>query len=261
MKKMKLALLGCGYLNHIVANAVKNDILSEYELVGVMGRNPERTRAFANYYNCTPCTNIDEFMALEPDFVAEAASPKAIIDYTEIILKGGSNIVVLSTGAFANLNLFEKVKQIAIENNRKIYIAGGAVGGFDLLRTASLMSPIDATMTSKKSPAHLYYTPYYREGLMNITEPERVFAGTVKEIMDQFPYIFNVVMATALASAGPEDTRFNIDAVPNFRGDDYKIQVVGEQIALDLNIYSSNYSIAGWSVVAVLQNAVSPIVF
>lgn len=261
MKKKKLALLGCGYLNQVVANAVKNNILPEYELVGAMGRNPARTRAFANYYNCTPCTDIHELMALEPDFVAEAANPSAIIDYTEIILKGGANIVVLSTGAFADLDLFEKVKQTALENNTKIYIPGGAVGGFDLLRTAALASPIDATMTSKKWPGHLYYTPYYREGLMNITKPERVFAGNVRKIMEEFPYIFNVVMATALASAGPEDTKFNIDAVPNFRGDDYKIQVAGEEIALDLNIYSSNYSIAGWSVVQVLQNAVSPVVF
>ena len=75
------------------------------------------------------------------------------------------------------------------------------------------------------------------------------------------PFHFNEAVATALASAGPEETILNIDAVPGFRGDQYKIEIQGEEVATDLNIYSRTCNIAGWSVVAVLQNVVSPIVF
>ena len=96
---------------------------------------------------------------------------------------------------------------------------------------------------------------------MNITEPERVFSGTAKEIIDIFPYVFNVIYATSLASAGPKATKFNIDAVPNFAGDDYRIEVKGEQVALDLTIKSGDYAIAAWSVVSILNNAASPVVF
>ncbi len=263
MKKKRLALLGYGYLNQIVGNAVKNGLLPEYELVGVLGRNADRTRYCADHYNCSPCTSIEELMALEPDFVAEAASAEAVVNYAEAILKGGANLIVLSTGAFADAQLYERAIQTAIENNTKIYLAGGATGGFSLLQTASLMSqtPIDVTITSKKSPGFISRTPFYKDGLMNITEPERVFTGTAKTIMDTFPYVFNVILATSFASAGPEDTKFNIDATPNFAGDDYKIEVKGDQVQLDLNILSQDYSIAGWSVVAMLKNAVSPIVF
>ena len=70
-----------------------------------------------------------------------------------------------------------------------------------------------------------------------------------------------MAVATALASAGPEETTLNIDVVPNFRGDDYKIVIEGEEVLTDINIYSRTPRIAGWSIVAVLQNAVSPIVF
>lgn len=260
MKKTRLALLGCGRLNEIVANALENH-LPEYELVGVMGRNPEKTQVFAERYGGKACTDIQELMALKPDFIAEAASPQAVRDYAETILKGGSNLVVLTIGAFADAAFFNRVKETATEHNQKVYIASGAVGGFDVLRTAALMSPIKATMTSKKSLRSLLYTPLFKEDLLNITEPEQVFTGNTKEAIEMLPFHFNVAVATALASAGPEQTTLNIDAVPNFIGDEYKIEIQGEEVQTDLNIYSRTPRIAAWSIVAVLRNAVSPIVF
>jgi aspartate dehydrogenase len=261
MKKIRLALMGCGYLNEIVANAIKRNYLPEYELVGVLGRNPIRTQAFANRHNCKACTDLQELMDLKPDFTAEAASPQAIRDYSEIVLKNGSNLVVLSIGAFADEDLYKRVKETAKENGTKVYIASGAVGGFDVLRTAALMSPIKATMTSKKSLGSLFYTPLFKEYYMYITEPEQAFSGSTKEAIEMLPFHFNVAVATALASAGPENTTLNIDAVPGFRGDEYKIVIEGQEVKTDLNIYSRTCNIAAWSVVAVLQNVVSPIVF
>jgi len=261
--KKKLALIGCGYLSQTIAKAVKEGKLPDYELVAVLGRNPMRTRQFADYFDCKPCANIDALMSLKPEFIAEAASAESVIDYTERILSGGAHFIVLSTAAFADVELYQKAIKIASENNTKLYIAGGATGGFNLLQTASLMSstPIDVTITSKKSPAFIARTPFYKEGLMETTQPERVFTGTAKKIIDEFPYVFNVIQATALASAGPEKTKFNIDAVPNFTGDDYRIEVKGDQVALDLTIKSGDYAIAAWSVVAILKNAASPVVF
>lgn len=261
MKKVKLALLGCGFLNEIVANALKDGYLPEYELVGVLGRNPLRANDFARRHNCKACTNINELMELKPDFVAEAASVKAIREYAENILNGGANLVVLSIGAFADKELYERVALTAKNNNRRVYIASGAVGGFDVLRTAALMSPITASISSQKAPGSLFYTPLYKDGLLEITEREKVFTGTTKEAIAILPGHVNVAVATALASAGPENTVMNIEAVPGFKGDEYKIEIKGEEVRTELNIYSRTSKVAAWSVVAVLQNAVSPIVF
>lgn len=261
MKKIKLALLGCGHLNEIVANALKNEYLPEYELIGVLEQDFEKAVEFSQRHNCTPCKNIDELMLLKPDFVAEAASVEAIKSYGEIILKNGSNLVVLSIGAFADNEFYKQIKNTAFENNKKIYIASGAVGGFDVLRTASLMSPITAKISSKKSPKSLQKTPLYRDGLLDITEKEQVFTGTTKEAIEILPTHVNVAVATALASAGPENTNMKIDALPDFEGDEYKIEIEGEEVRTDLNIYSKTSDIAGWSVVFVLQNIVSPVVF
>lgn len=261
MKKKRLALLGCGYLNQIVATAHKNNLLPEYELVGAFGRKFEKTKAFSEHFGCKACSSIEELMELKPDYVSEAASPDAMRAYAETVLKSGSHLIVLSTGVFGDASFYEKIKQTAIETEQKVFIASGAVGGFDILRTACLMSPVNATMTSLKWPGNLYYTPLYRDGLLEITEPEEVFSGTAKQAIDMLPYFFNVAIAASLASVGPEKLNFKIDAVPNFRGDQYRIEIQGREVAADLNIYSSNYSVAGWSVVAILQNEVSPFVF
>lgn len=261
MKKQKLALLGCGYLNEIVANAVKDGYLPEYELIAVLGRDFDRAREFAARYGCKACGDIHELIAMKPDFTAEAASVKAVQEYGEAILNGGSNFVVLSIGAFADQDFYERIKRTATHNERRVYIASGAVGGFDVLRTAALMSPITASIGAQKAPASLKNTPLFAEELLNISEPKQVFSGTTKEAIAILPTKVNVAIATALASAGPENTAMNVKVVPGFKGDEYKIEVQGEEVRAELNIYSRTSAIAAWSVVEVLQNAVSPIVF
>ena len=71
----------------------------------------------------------------------------------------------------------------------------------------------------------------------------------------------NVAGASSLATVGPEDTRVDIYSVPGMVGDDHKITSEIEGVKAVVDIYSSTSAIAGWSVVAVLQNIVSPIVF
>lgn len=261
MDKIKLALIGCGYLNEIVASAIEGGYLPEYQLVGVMGRDEARVKDFATRFGCTACTDIAALMALKPDFTAEAASVKAVQDYAETVLQSGSHLVVLSIGAFADSSFYDQIKHTAARSNRRVYIASGAVGGFDVLRTAALMSPITASISAQKAPASLKNTPLFTEELLAVDVPRQVFAGTTKEAIAILPTKVNVAIATALASAGPENTAMDITVVSGFKGDEYKISVQGEEVHAELNIYSRTSAIAAWSVVEVLQNAVSPIVF
>ncbi len=261
MGKVKLALIGCGYLNEIVANALKAGYLPEYELIAVLGRDYERAKEFAKRHGCKACADIDELVAMKADFTAEAASVKAIQEYSEKIITAGSNLVVLSIGAFADREFYERIKNTAAQNQRRVYIASGAVGGFDVLRTAALMSPITASIGAQKAPASLKDTPLFTDDLLDITEPRPIFSGTTKEAIAILPTKVNVAIATALASAGPDNTNMNVNVVPNFKGDEYKIEIQGEEVRAELNIYSRTSAIAAWSVVEVLQNAVSPIVF
>lgn len=261
MKKLKLGLLGSGFLSGIVADAVKNGLLPEYELVGIAGRNPVTTQEMAEKYDCKACLSSDELLALQPDYIAEAASGAAVREIAVKALSAGSNLIILSIGAFADADFYEQVKKIAAEHGTRVHIASGAVGGFDVLRTVSLMGKATSGIETHKGPASLKGTPLFEEHLMQDTQETEVFAGNAKDAIALLPTKVNVAVATSLATTGPENTRVNITSVPDFVGDDHKITAEIEGVKAVVDIYSSTSAIAGWSVVAVLQNIVSPIVF
>lgn len=73
MGKLKLGILGNGYLADIIVEAGLKGMLDEYELVGVLGRTREKTELLAKKGGCRACSTIDELLALAPDYVAEAA--------------------------------------------------------------------------------------------------------------------------------------------------------------------------------------------
>lgn len=261
MKKHRLALIGYGYLNRIVANAVKDGFLPEYELVAVLDNNDERTTLFANTFGCKPCYSIEELLAQKPNYTAEAASVNAVRSYSLDVLSGGSNLIVLSIGAFVDADFFSQVKDAAAANGRKVYLPSGAVGGFDVLRTVSLMSPITASITSLKSPEAIAHTALNFDGILDITEPVEIFRGKTTEAIAVLPTHVNVSIATGLASAGPDNTDIDIHVLPGYVGDEFNIVVEGDDVRADLKIFSRNHDIAAWSIVATLQNIVSPVEF
>lgn len=256
--KVKLGIVGCGYLGNIIADAYCNGYLEEYELVGVVGRSVEPAQAMAAKAGCRYCTGIDQLLDLKPDYIAEAASGQAVRDIAVKTLKRGIHLAVLSIGAFADQEFYETVQKTAREHGAKVYIASGAIGGFDVLRTISLMGSVSAGIETRKGPESLQGTPVFKEELME--REEEVFTGNAKDAIALFPTKVNVAVAASLAAAGAQNTKVKIRSVPGMQGDDHKITADVEGIHAVVDIYSSTSAIAGWSVVALLRNLVSPIV-
>lgn len=261
MKKLRLGIIGSGFLGGIIADAWKNGLLPEYELVGVLGRSEEKLQALAERAGCKACHTIEELLELKPDYVAEAASVQSIRDFAEPVSKAGASLIVLSIGAFADKEFYEKVKEVNRENGTRVYLASGAIGGFDVLRTVSLMGEVQSGIETSKGPKSLMNTPLFDEKLMEEGEGTQVFTGNAKEAIGLLPTKVNVAVAASLATAGPENTGVKINSIPGFVGDDHKITAEIPGVKAVVDIYSSTSAIAGWSVVAVLQNIVSPIVF
>ena len=130
-----------------------------------------------------------------------------------------------------------------------------------MLRTISLMGQAKSGIRTKKGPASLMNTPLYDDDLMTEEGEPHVFSGNAKEAISILPTKVNVAVAASLATTGPEDTSVNIFSVPGMVGDDHKITTEIDGVKATVDIYSSTSAIAGWSVVAVLKNLVSPIVF
>lgn len=260
----RLVIVGCGRLGTIVAEAAANGLLPEYELVGCYSRTFERSEQLsakmaARGCSCRACRTFEELLALQPDYLVEAASPACMRAITAPTLEAGCSIVTLSIGAFADDDFYAEAQQTARRCGQRIYLASGATGGFDVLRTAALMGGATATFFNEKGPNALKGTPVYDEQLQ--TEQRVVFRGTAKEAIAQFPTRVNVTVAASRASIGPEKMQVTMQSSPYFRGDTQRVEIRNPQVRAVVDVYSATPEIAAWSVVAVLQNIVSPIVF
>ena len=101
--KTKLGIVGCGFLGNIVADAWKKGLLPDYELVGVTSRTRASAEKTAANVGCAVCEDVDALLALEPEYIVEAASVEAVRAMAIPVLKRGVNLVILSIGAFADL--------------------------------------------------------------------------------------------------------------------------------------------------------------
>ena len=266
MRNYTFAIVGCGKLANIVLEASLKDLLPNYKLIATYSRTFEKAEVIANKINtskkddaCTPCYSFEELVQLKPDYIVETASPSAFREFAIAALKNGSSIVTLSIGALADTDFYKTVQQTALENNTRVHLASGAIGGFDVMRTVALMEECTVTFRTEKGPNSLKNTEVYEDSLQ--TEKREVFKGDAKEAIALFPTRVNVAVAAALASVGPENLNVSINSTPGFVGDDHRIEIKSEQIHAVIDIYSKTAQIAGWSVVNTLRNIVSPIVF
>ena len=260
----KLVIVGCGRLAGIVADAVVNGLLPEYELIGVYSRTASKAEHIATKIRqmgkpCTICTNLSDLLALKPDYLVEAASPAAMKEIAVPALKNGTSVVTLSIGALADTAFYNEVTETARAKGTRVYIASGATGGFDVLRTASLMGNATAHFFNEKGQRALRRSVVYDPSLE--TETRVVFSGTAREAIGVFPTGLNVAVAASLASVGPENMQVTMQSTPGFVGDTQQVEIKNDQVHAVVSVYSATSEIAGWSVVSTLINIASPIVF
>lgn len=260
----KLVIFGCGHLGRIVANAVLNDLLPEYDLVGVYSRTVDKAEYVAGVMQqhgrpCKACATLEELLALKPDYLVEAASPAAMKLLTVPALMNGTSIVTLSIGALADNAFYKDAVEAAKSTGARIYIASGATGGFDVLRTATLMGNAKARFFNEKGVNALRRSAMYDPAME--TEKRIVFSGTAREAIGVFPTGLNVSVAASLASVGPENMQVTMQSTPGFVGDTQRVEIMNDQVRAVVDVYSATSDIAGWSAVSTLINIVSPIVF
>ncbi len=256
----KLVIVGCGKLGNIVVDAMQRGLLDAYALVGVYSRTRSKAESLAaRVEGCRVCDSVAELLALNPDYVVEAASPAAMRELALPALRQGTSVVTLSIGAFADDAFYDEVMLTARENGSHVYVVSGATGGFDVLQTATLMGGAEARFFNEKGPNALKGTPVYDEALQ--TEQRTVFQGTATEAIAQFPTKVNVTVAASRASVGPQNMQVTMQSTPGFVGDTQRVEIKNEQVHAVIDVYSATAEIAGWSVVNTLRNMVSPIVF
>ena len=72
--------------------------------------------------------------------MVETASVEMVKRMALPVLSHGASLVLISIGALADEEFRARVESAARENGVKVHLASGAVGGFDVLRTVTLMA-------------------------------------------------------------------------------------------------------------------------
>ena len=250
--KTKFGIVGCGFLGGIVANAWKNGLLPDYELVGVTSRTRASAEKLAAEVGCPVCDDVNALLTLQPEYIVETASVEAVRAMAVPVLKKGVNLVIISIGAFADLDFYEQVKAAAVEGVAKVHLASGAIGGFDVLQTVTLMAEAQHLAETAGIETHtgakgFRNTPVWADHLLTDTEKTTVFTGNAKQAIATFPRRVNVAVATSLATTGPEITGVTMHSVPGWVGDDHCITAEIEGVKATVDICSSTSAIAGWS--------------
>ncbi len=203
---MKIALIGCGTIGKVIAQAIKDNKVNA-QLECVYDKIEEKGKKFAQKFN-TEFKQFDEILREDIDLVIEAASQEVVRTLVPSILKSKKDVMIMSTGALVDSKLFNEIKNLASKNKLKVYLPSGAIVGLDGIKSANILGIEKVTLKTRKSLESLGMD------LKKIKNPTIIFEGPAEEAAKKFPKNINVSATLSLAGIGTKETKVQIIADP-----------------------------------------------
>jgi aspartate dehydrogenase len=230
---------------------------------------PQKGRRLAQETGAVFCSTVDELLETSPEYVIEAASGTALRQIAIPCLRAGANLVVLSSGAFADERFLNEVIETARECSKKIYIASGAIGGFDVAQAAQIAGDLQVTMTTEKPPRALQGAPGLKGAILSEdpkSEVQEVFRGTARQAISCFPKNVNVVASLSLATLGLDQVSMTVNSNPSLTSNRHIVVLEGifgmARIEIQAKPSPNNPQsslLAAYSVLSLLKKIQSPI--
>ena len=183
---MRIGLLGCGNIGHIIAQHNGG-----FKISAVYDKVFDRAREIASICSSTAYEEFDEFLKAEMDIVVEAASISAVKEYAAAVLSEKKDLVIMSVGALANPEFRDLIEKKAVAAGKKIYIPSGAIFGLDNLKIGKISKIGKLLLKTTKSPQSLG---------IKADGKRRIFCGKANECIKAFPKNVNVSVALGLAA-------------------------------------------------------------
>ncbi|MCD1146666.1 DUF108 domain-containing protein [Peptoniphilus sp. KCTC 25270] len=261
-----LAIIGYGALGKILVSALTTQLKEQYEIVGILDIALDENEISINGISIPVFSSKEELYDSPAEIVVEIAGVGAVKEYAPALLEKGKDVLITSVGALANDELLKHLRNLAIKHDRKIHLTSGAIGGFDLYRTLSMMREVQASIESTKAPKSLNGAPYLEGNLLSESERVCAFEGSAREAISGFPKNTNVAVATGLATVGVDEVKATIISDPNAQGNTHKISVENEKAKVTVEVTAKpdeknpkSSITAAWSVAALLANLADPI--
>jgi aspartate dehydrogenase len=194
---MRLGLLGCGNIGHIIARHT-----GSFTISAVFDQVFERAAGIASISGATAYRDFASFINADIDIVVEAASVSAVKLYATDVIANRKDMVIMSVGALTDRGFRDMIRTKARENGRKIYIPSGAIFGLDNLKIGRISTIKRLLLRTTKSPAAL--------GIW-AQERRQIFSGKANECIKAYPKNVNVSVAMSLAAGMDTDVELFVD--------------------------------------------------
>jgi aspartate dehydrogenase len=230
---LRVGLGGLGAIGLPVARWLDGGV-DGLRLAAVSANNRERAESrMAALNNPVPVVGLAELAGLA-DVVVEGLPPNLFDEIAEPAIDAGRIFMPLSvTSLLARSDLIERAQ----ETGARIIVPTGALLGLDAVRAAAYGTIHSVVMKTRKPPRGLQKATFVVEqgiDVMSLTEPKRLYAGTVTEAAKLFPANVNVACALSLAGIGPDKTQYEVWADPGVERNTHTISVDSDTVTFEM---------------------------
>lgn len=145
----------------------------------------------------------------------ECAGHDAVRAHAERVLEAGADLLVISVGAFADDELFARVRRAAEAAGRRLILPSAGIGALDIL-SAGAVGGLDEVVVTVRKDAASWRGTVADEGhdLDRLAGPIALYDGPVREGARRYPQNVNIAATVALSGSGLDRTRLVIIADP-----------------------------------------------
>src|SRR5690625_6859919 len=208
---MKIGLIGVGTLGQFLLEELnQQNRIPGYHITAVFDEREQTTNKLAmmeSTFSFKTYHHRDDFLQSSVDLVIECANVAVANKHPKQSLHK-KDVLLISVGALADLQLYKELERIAKQKQHKLYLPSGAMGGLDVLRAANLRGGLEKVQLITKKPAHAF-------SMKEIDREIVVFDGTAKDEIANYPKNANIDIIISLAVNGVEDMNDKMITVTN----------------------------------------------
>lgn len=263
-RELRVGIGGLGAIGLPVARALDRGIPG-LVLAAVSAADKSRAaQKISGFTRRVPVVELEE-LARVSDVVVECAPPQSFRAIARSAVEAGCIFIPLSiTSLLQELDLVETAKR----TGARILAPTGALLGLDAVRAVAEGEVHSVVMVTRKPPAGLRNAKFVQEqgiDLDSLTEPMRLYAGTVRDAAAKFPANVNVSVALSLAGIGPDRTRYEVWADPALTRNTHTVKVEADSCRFEMTIEGvptienpATGKLTPLSVIATLRGLVCP---
>lgn len=228
MKPLKVGLIGCGAIGQAIAEFLAKEFPQRARIAYVCEHQPQKLEGLCKKLRIHPQPENLKTLVRQSDFIIEAAGVSAAGEAAAYALKLHKQIMVMSAGGLlTDQRWCHEIKK----SRGYLWVPSGAVAGLDGLLAANEAGLKRVKLITRKPPEALRGAEYFQKKMfprLSGTKPVRVYRGSAKRAVRDFPQNVNVAAVLSLAGLGPVKTQVEIWTSKGFRGNTHEIEILSD---------------------------------